>query len=66
MSGPSILLVFHTSEGHTAKLADRIAEVQRARGATVDVHPVDTAPAPVGYDAAVDFQELAIHRPHRS
>ncbi len=48
-----ILIVFHTSEGQTAKIAERVASVLRDRGNTVDVREVEGAPAPDGYDGVV-------------
>ena len=50
---PSVLVVFHTSEGQTAKIAERIATVLHGRGLAVDVSAVQSAPAPDGYDAVV-------------
>jgi menaquinone-dependent protoporphyrinogen oxidase len=49
-----ILIVYGTSEGQTAKIADYLAEVIRAQGH--DVFPLNIerqAPAPAGYDAVV-------------
>jgi menaquinone-dependent protoporphyrinogen oxidase len=53
MSQTRILVAFHTTEGQTAKIADRIAEVLRDSGVHMDVHPVASAPAPDGYDGVV-------------
>ena len=48
-----ILVVYQTSEGQTAKIAERIAETLRERGNDVDVRDVEHAPAPDGYDGVV-------------
>ncbi len=61
---PKILVVFHTVEGQTAHIADRIASVLRAAGDTVDVAEVDEAPAPDAYDAVVAGG--SIHAVHHS
>jgi len=60
----SILIVFHTSEGQTAKIAERAAEVLRERGSSVDVRSVGNAPAPDGYDAVMVGD--SIHAVHHS
>ena len=49
----TILVVFHTSEGQTAKIADHIAAVLRELGDEVEVHDVAGAPAPERYDGVV-------------
>jgi menaquinone-dependent protoporphyrinogen oxidase len=49
----SILVVYASTHGHTAKIADRIAETIRADGATVAVEHVGADPAPAAYDAVV-------------
>jgi menaquinone-dependent protoporphyrinogen oxidase len=48
-----VLVVFHTSEGQAAKIAERIASVLRELGDVVDVSDVDSAPSPSGYDGVV-------------
>jgi menaquinone-dependent protoporphyrinogen oxidase len=50
---PKILVAYHSSEGQTAKVAQRIADVLREKGADVDVREAESAPAPDGYDGAV-------------
>jgi menaquinone-dependent protoporphyrinogen oxidase len=50
---PRVLVVFHTSEGQTARIADRIASVLRERGLSVEVREIESAPAPDGYDGVV-------------
>lgn len=61
---PRILVTFHSSEGQTAKIADYIAQLLRESGTEVDLHPVDTAPSPAGYDAVVVGD--SIHMSHHS
>jgi menaquinone-dependent protoporphyrinogen oxidase len=53
MTSPRVLVVFHSAEGQTARIADRIASVLRERGDAVDVSTVDTAPSPDLYDGIV-------------
>ena len=48
-----ILVVYETSEGQTAKIAERIADTLRERVDDVDVRDVEHAPAPDGYDGVV-------------
>lgn len=48
-SSPRILLAYHSAEGQTARTAERIASVLRARGATVVVTEVTDAPSPTGF-----------------
>ncbi len=59
-----ILVVFHTSEGQTARIADRVAAVLRDLGDEVDVHDVAGAPAPDEYDGVVVGD--SIHVVHHS
>ena len=59
-----ILLVFHTSEGQTARIADHVAAVLRELGDEVEVHDVAGAPAPDGYDAVIVGD--SIHAVHHS
>ena len=53
MTAPRILIAYHTSEGQTAKVADRIADRAREAGATVDEHRAESAPAPDAYDVVI-------------
>ena len=49
-----ILIVYGTTEGHTAKVAAAISETLQRNGAQVDVRAAgDPAPAPDGYDAVI-------------
>ena len=51
---PRILVVYGTTDGHTAKIAGAISETLHTTGAVVDVHAAnDPAPAPNTYDAVV-------------
>ena len=53
MSKPRVLIVFHTVEGQSEKIASSIAETLRSEGLDVEVHDASTAPSPAGYDGAV-------------
>ena len=49
-----ILVVYGTTEGHTAKVAGALREALHRTGAVVDVKAADDpAPAPDGYDAVI-------------
>lgn len=61
---PRVLLVFHSSEGQTAHIAERIAEGLRDKGAAVEVHEASDAPGPAGFDAVVLGD--SIHMQHHS
>ena len=53
---PRILLLYATTEGQTARIAERIANTLRDRGNSVEVLPADTAraqPDPAAYDAVI-------------
>jgi menaquinone-dependent protoporphyrinogen oxidase len=52
----SILILYATTEGHTARIAERIAQCLRGRGHGVDLHRADAVPAelePAGYDGLI-------------
>jgi menaquinone-dependent protoporphyrinogen oxidase len=59
-----LLLVFHTSEGQTAKIAERIAAVLRDSSFDVEVHEVAGAPGPEGFDGVIVGD--SIHAGHHS
>ena len=61
---PKILVVFHTSEGQTARIAEHVAAVLRDLGDEVIVHDVAGAPAPEDYDGVVVGDP--IHAVHHS
>ncbi len=48
-----ILLVFHTSEGQTAKVADHIAAALRDDAFDVELHDVAGAPGPDAFDGVI-------------
>ncbi len=50
---PLVLVALHSSEGQTAKIADFLSDKLRAKGAVVDVRPVESAPSPAGFTAVV-------------
>lgn len=50
---PTLLLVYHSVDGHTRDVAERIAERLRTGGAEVVMTTVEQAPAPAGVDAVV-------------
>ena len=55
-TGPGVLIAFGTSYGHTAKIADRIAEQLSRRGARVTVARVDRLAreqSPESFDAVI-------------
>ncbi|MGH8867037.1 MAG: flavodoxin domain-containing protein [Actinomycetes bacterium] len=64
MTAPTILVVFHTAEGHTAQIADRVADVLRAGGAIVDVRSAEGRPSASGYAGVVLGD--SIHMGHHS
>ena len=64
MPTSEILIAFHTSEGQTAKIAERIALVLRAAGQSVVVHEIESAPAPADFAAVVVGD--SIHAVHHS
>ncbi len=57
-------MVFHTSEGQTRRITNRIAAVLGELGDTVEVHEVDDAPPPDTFDGVVVGD--SIHAQHRS
>ena len=49
----SVLLTYHSQEGQTAKIGDRIASVLRNEGATVTIASTDDDPSPAGFDGVI-------------
>lgn len=64
MSRPRVLVALHSSRGQTEKIGRHLADRLYAHGSAVDVHPVDSAPAPAGYDVVVLGD--SIHLSHHS
>ena len=60
----TILVVCHTSEGQTARIADHVAAVLQDLGDEVEVHDVAGAPAPEHYDGVIVGD--SIHTVHHS
>ena len=48
-----VLLCYHSAEGQTAKIADRIAEILIGEGCSVVVARAGDDPSPAGYDGVV-------------
>lgn len=61
---PRVLVVFHTVEGQTTKIAERISDRLRAGGADVDQRTTDAQPDPAEYHGAVLGD--SIHVSHHS
>jgi menaquinone-dependent protoporphyrinogen oxidase len=59
-----VLVVFHTSEGQTARIADHIAAVLRELGDDVEMQDVAGAPAPEPFDGVIVGD--SIHAVHHS
>lgn len=60
-----ILLVYHSAEGQTAKIADRIASVLTEAGAEVAVDQAENDPSPTGFDAVIVGDSIHIGRHSR-
>lgn len=50
---PRVLVVFHSVDGQTERIAERIASRLTATGATTRVFPAKRAPEPTGFDMVV-------------
>jgi menaquinone-dependent protoporphyrinogen oxidase len=61
-----LLLVYHSVDGQTTKVAERIAETLRSAGATVDVHDADDAPGPDGHHLVILGDSIHVGRHSRS
>lgn len=61
-----ILIVYHSEEGQTARIAERIAVVLTEHGATVEKVTADDDPAPEGYDGVIVGDSIHIGRHSRS
>lgn len=64
MNDVKILVVFHTDEGHTTKVAAQIAARIQHGGGAVDLRTSEDAPSPDGYDGVVVGD--SVHRGHHS
>jgi menaquinone-dependent protoporphyrinogen oxidase len=53
MTKSRALIVFHTVEGQSARIATAIAAELWSRGIDADIWPAETAPAPDAYDGVV-------------
>jgi menaquinone-dependent protoporphyrinogen oxidase len=53
MSRARALIVFHSVEGQSARIATAIGTELWARGVDAEIWPAETAPAPDGYDGIV-------------
>lgn len=61
-----LLLVYHSVEGQTARVAERIAATVRAAGDTIDVYDADDAPAPGDHQLVVLGDSIHAGRHSRS
>jgi len=53
---PRTLVLYATTEGHTARIAERIAQHLRGKGHRVEIHRADAVPAglePAGYNGVI-------------
>jgi menaquinone-dependent protoporphyrinogen oxidase len=64
MTKPRALIVFHTVEGQSARIATAIATELWSRGVDADVWDASVAPTPAGYDGVVVGD--SIHAQHHS
>ncbi|MCZ7629675.1 MAG: hypothetical protein M5U19_11755 [Microthrixaceae bacterium] len=64
--GPRILLAYHSEEGQTAKIGERIASVLAREGAAVDTVTTDTGPSPADYDGVIVGDSIHLGRHSRS
>ena len=61
-----LLLAYHSFDGQTTKIAERLADGLRARGVDVDLREVAQAPTPEGYDAVVVGDSIRLGRHSRA
>jgi menaquinone-dependent protoporphyrinogen oxidase len=61
-----VLIVFHSGEGQTAKIAEHVASMLRGGGREVDVARVEDAPSPDGYDGVVVGDPIHVQRHSRA
>lgn len=65
MTTNRVLVVFHSSEGQSERVATRIAAVLRQSGDTVEVATADAAPAPAGYTGVIAGDAIHYQRHSR-
>lgn len=65
MATNRVLVVFHSSEGQSERVARRIAAVLREAGDTVEVAAAESAPSPVGYTGVVAGDAIHYQRHSR-
>ncbi len=53
VNAPNLLVVYHSVDGHTARIAERIAQQLRTGGAIVSVAEASVAPSPAKFDVVV-------------
>lgn len=63
---PTVLIVYQSTDGHTATIAHRIAATLGERGIAATVATADDAPPPAGFDAVVVGDSIHAHRHSRS
>jgi menaquinone-dependent protoporphyrinogen oxidase len=64
--GHRFLVVSHSTEGQTSKIADRIASVLFRHGAAVDTATSDSDPSPTDYDGVIVGDSIHLGRHSRS
>jgi menaquinone-dependent protoporphyrinogen oxidase len=61
-----VLIVYHSEEGQTARIAERIATAITSRGATVQRTTADDDPTPEGFDGVIIGDSIHLGRHSRS
>ena len=64
--GVRVLVVYHSEEGQTAKIAERIAAVLTGAGASAGTATTDGDPSPAGYDGVIVGGSIHLSRHSRS
>ena len=64
--GVRVLVVYHSEDGQTAKIADRIAAALTAAGASAGTATTDGDPSPAGYDGVIVGGSIRLGRHSRS
>jgi len=62
----TVLLTYHSEEGQTGKVAERIASVLRDHGRRVDVAAAESDPSPVGYAGVILGDSIHVGRHSRA